>query len=404
MGEEMDAMADTGRRGGDRRAEGAALAVVSLALMTDMMLYGIAVPALPVIAREFGASSASLGLLFGSYAAAMIALMPIVGLWTDRAGPRTPLLAGLVGLAAATLLFAFAPGFGYLVAARALQGASAAVTWTAGLALLAAAFPAERRGAAMGKALSAMSLGTLLGPVAGGFLLERLGRAAPFLAGAALAAVDAAARIVLVKPSRAGGPGEARPSAILRAKGLAACLAMAALGSAVVSALEPVLPQLASSEFGLGALGVGLSFTAATLASVLAYPLAGWAADRLGARRTAALGAAVSATGYAGLAFAGSSLAVAACLAVGAVGAAFVLAPTAGLVAGAAESSRPPAYGAAYSLYNVAYSAGLAAAPIASAAAYGSWGIRAVAIAGAAALAAAGIALAARGARVSSRA
>jgi MFS family permease len=234
------------------------------------------------------------------------------------------LLAGLVGLAASTLLFAYAPGFPFLVAARALQGASAAVSWTAGLALLAASFPAERRGAAMGKAFSAMSVGALLGPVIGGFLFERAGRAAPFL-----------------------------------------------FGATVVAALEPVLPQLASTRFDLGPSGIGLSFAAATLASVLAYPLAGAAADRLGARSAAAFGAALAA-----------------------IGSAFVLAPTAGLVAKAAESIRPPAYGAADSLYNVAYSTGLAAAPMASALAYGWGGIRLVAVAGALASAALALAIA----------
>jgi MFS transporter, DHA1 family, solute carrier family 18 (vesicular amine transporter), member 1/2 len=391
LGKETKAAA---KPGPEAKSEGAALVVVSLALMADMMLYGIAVPVLPALARDYGASSASLGFLFGVYAVTMIALMPVVGIWADRAGPRRPLLAGLIGLAASTALFAYAPGYAFLVAARALQGASAAVSWTAGLALLAASFPAERRGAAMGKALSAMSLGTLLGPVAGGFLFEHLGRAAPFLFGAAIAAADAAARIILVRRPPAGDRSEARPASVLRAEGIVACLAIAALGSAVVAALEPVLPQLTSSEFGLGASGIGLAFSAATLASVLAYPIAGAAADRLGAKRSAALGAAVAAIGYAGLAFAGSSLASAACLTIAAIGAAFVVAPTAGLVAKAAESIRPPAYGTAYSLYNVAYSAGLAAGPLASAFAYGSGGIRLVAAAGAAVLAAAAIALA----------
>jgi hypothetical protein len=48
--------------------------------MTEMMLYGIAVPVLPALALDYGASSASLGFLFGIYAATMIALMPLVGL------------------------------------------------------------------------------------------------------------------------------------------------------------------------------------------------------------------------------------------------------------------------------------------------------------------------------------
>src|SRR5512133_782280 len=93
----------------------AALAVVSLALMTDMMLYGIAVPVLPSLALELGSSSASIGLLFAAYALTMLACMPLVGLWVDRSGARRPLLAGLVGLGLSTMLFAYAPSYGLLV-------------------------------------------------------------------------------------------------------------------------------------------------------------------------------------------------------------------------------------------------------------------------------------------------
>ncbi len=62
---------------------------------------------------------------------ALVVVTPLVGVWTDHVGLRAPLLIGLFSLAAATLLFAFAPAFPLLLLARALQGIAAGVSWTA---------------------------------------------------------------------------------------------------------------------------------------------------------------------------------------------------------------------------------------------------------------------------------
>ena len=121
-----------------------------MALATDMFVYGLAVPVLPVYALSLGASPATVGALFAVYAGALMLVTPLVGIWVDRSGPRGPLLVGMIGLAAATLLFAFAPGLAGLFLARALQGLSAGVSWTAGLALIATTHSLEQRGKAMG--------------------------------------------------------------------------------------------------------------------------------------------------------------------------------------------------------------------------------------------------------------
>ncbi|RXZ77657.1 MFS transporter [Paenibacillaceae bacterium] len=87
-----------------------------------------------------------MGLLFGRYALALLIASPIMGIWSDRVGRQRPLLLGLLGLAAATLLFAYASGFWMLLIARVLQGIAAAASWTAGLALLADIYPGHQRG------------------------------------------------------------------------------------------------------------------------------------------------------------------------------------------------------------------------------------------------------------------
>ena len=167
------------------------MTVASLALFTDALLYGLAVPVLPLLASDQGASTVGVGLLFAAYAAALLACTPIAGLAVDRLGTRSTMLAGLGALAAATLGLVVVEAPGLLVAARALQGAGAAVTWTASLALIAETHPPETRGPAMGIALSAVGVGVLAGPPLGGALADWLGPQAPFLLGAAVAIADA---------------------------------------------------------------------------------------------------------------------------------------------------------------------------------------------------------------------
>jgi MFS family permease len=70
--------------------------------------------------------------------------------------------------AAASAACALAPDVGWLIAARAVQGAGAAPVLPLGLALLSAAFPASRRGAAIGIFSAITGLAVASGPLAGG--------------------------------------------------------------------------------------------------------------------------------------------------------------------------------------------------------------------------------------------
>ena len=64
------------------------------------------------------------------------------------------------------------PGIGWLIAGRAVQGAGAALVITLGLALLSAAFPAEKRGAAIGIFSAITGLAVASGPLVGGAVVE----------------------------------------------------------------------------------------------------------------------------------------------------------------------------------------------------------------------------------------
>src|SRR5216117_4469490 len=92
----------------------------------------------------------------------------------DRYGRRKLYAVGLGLFAAASAACAVAPNVGSLIAARAVQGAGAALILPLGLALLSAAFPAERRGAAIGIFSAITGLAVASGPLVGGAIVEGL--------------------------------------------------------------------------------------------------------------------------------------------------------------------------------------------------------------------------------------
>jgi EmrB/QacA subfamily drug resistance transporter len=92
----------------------------------------------------------------------------------DRFGRRRLYAAGLALFAAASAASALAPDVGWLIAARAVQGAGSALILPLGLALLSAAFPPEKRGAAIGIFSAITGLSVASGPLVGGAIVNGL--------------------------------------------------------------------------------------------------------------------------------------------------------------------------------------------------------------------------------------
>src|ERR671919_2096852 len=92
----------------------------------------------------------------------------------DRFGRRKLYATGLGLFAAASAASALAPDVGYLIAARAAQGAGSALIMPLGLALLSAAFPPEKRGAAIGIFSAVTGVAVASGPFVGGAIIDGL--------------------------------------------------------------------------------------------------------------------------------------------------------------------------------------------------------------------------------------
>jgi EmrB/QacA subfamily drug resistance transporter len=128
--------------------------------------------ALSSIQRDLGASISQLEWTVNAYNLSFAVLLITAAGLGDRYGRRRFYATGLGLFAGASALSALAPTVGWLIASRALQGAGAALVLTLGLALLSAAFPPERRGAAIGLFSAVTGIAVAVGPLVGGAIAE----------------------------------------------------------------------------------------------------------------------------------------------------------------------------------------------------------------------------------------
>ena len=130
--------------------------------------------ALSTIRLDLGASVEQLEWTVNAYNLSFAVLLVTGAALGDRLGRRRLYAVGLTLFAIASALCALAPDVGWLIAARALQGAGAALLMPLGLALLTAAFPPERRGAALGMFSAVTGIAVASGPLVGGAVVDGL--------------------------------------------------------------------------------------------------------------------------------------------------------------------------------------------------------------------------------------
>ena len=128
--------------------------------------------ALPAIAEDLGGGLAGQQWTANAYLLTLSSLLLIGGSLGDLLGERRMFVAGVVGFGVTSLLCALAPSIEALVAARALQGVSGALLTPAALAVIVRTFPASERGRAVGAWTAWGGIGTVLGPVIGGQLVD----------------------------------------------------------------------------------------------------------------------------------------------------------------------------------------------------------------------------------------
>ncbi|KAF4637722.1 hypothetical protein G7Y89_g342 [Cudoniella acicularis] len=183
------------------------IATIAIAVFTDIFLYSLVVPVLPfALTIRAGVGEKDVqrwtSIFLSVYGAALAVGSPIFGWFADRSNSRrVPLLLGLLALGGSTAMLAAGNTLGLLIAGRFLQGLSAAVVWTVGLALLSDTIAKEDIGQAMGYIAAATSFGSLLGPLLGGVVYARAGYYSVFAMGFAIIGLDIFLRLTMIEKS-----------------------------------------------------------------------------------------------------------------------------------------------------------------------------------------------------------
>ncbi len=130
--------------------------------------------ALPAIERDLGGGLQAQQWVANAYLLALGSLILIGGSLGDIYGERRVFALGAASFGVFSVGCALAPTTGTLIAARGLQGAAAALLVPASLAVIVAAFPPDARAAAIGTWTAWGAIASLVGPLAGGLIVDQL--------------------------------------------------------------------------------------------------------------------------------------------------------------------------------------------------------------------------------------
>lgn len=145
--------------------------VASFMVALDLL---VITTALDTIRQELGTSTAALQWTLTAYSLSFASLLMTGAALGDRFGRRRMLATGLGIFVVGSAVAALSPNVGVLVAARVVQGVGAALILPLGLTIVAAAFPPDRRGTAIGVLEGVSGLAVIAGPLVGGVIVAHL--------------------------------------------------------------------------------------------------------------------------------------------------------------------------------------------------------------------------------------
>jgi DHA1 family tetracycline resistance protein-like MFS transporter len=284
-----------------------AFATIWLTLFLDLFGFGIVIPVLPYYASEHGASPAVVALLATTFSLAQFVMSPVLGRLSDLHGRRPIMLVSIAGSCLSMLVLGFAATLWMVFLARLVSGTANANVSTAN-AYIADRVPVADRARYMGMMGSAVGIGFVLGPAAGGLLSTEALPELPFFCAAGLAAINFAMALRWLPESRppqhVGPPRRRTPwsglarMAELRGTSLGA-LAVVSFGFFLAfSAMESMFALLTEARFGWTARDTGYLFSLVGACITFSQAvLLGRLVRRFGEKRTLVLGMLVQSAG-----------------------------------------------------------------------------------------------------------
>ena len=173
-------------------------------LMINMFIaigsFGIIIPILPAYLASIDQGGTAAGLMIAIFAGAQLIFSPIAGKWTDLYGRRKMIIYGLVGLTLSMFIFFAVNSIWLLYASRVIGGIGAALLIPAIFAYVADITTFDQRAKGNSLVSAAMSLGIVIGPGIGGFLVD-FGLKFPFLISALVSLSAVVFSIFVLKES-----------------------------------------------------------------------------------------------------------------------------------------------------------------------------------------------------------
>jgi EmrB/QacA subfamily drug resistance transporter len=178
------------------------LAAVAFGLFMIMLDNTVVNVALPSIERDLHISISALEWIVTAYALVFAALLITGGKLADMYGRRRIFVAGLVVFTLSSLACGLAPSAGFLIGARVVQGAGAALMQPATLSIIMATFPPRQRGLAIGTWAGVSALALAIGPLAGGLIVDNVNWNWIFFINVPVGALGILASRIFIKESR----------------------------------------------------------------------------------------------------------------------------------------------------------------------------------------------------------
>ncbi len=275
---------------------------------------GIALPAIPTLAKSFDVSFGIASGVVTSYMLGNLAGTIPSGWLIDRFGRRSVLIAGPVLSASMAFLVVFSQSFPELLILRFFNGVAAQMWLMARLAAISHGAAASQRGRQVSWMFGMDSTGKLAGPVLGGFIAAAMGMRAPFLVYAVLALISLIPTLLYAEntPPRARKtPGVANTTMRVLTWREIVMPRLPYFGVALFAGLTrgplqaDLLHLYAAFAYHLGPQEIGYLATSAAILSLPIGFIAGWMMDRFGRKHTMV-------PGFTGVALAMGALAISA--------------------------------------------------------------------------------------------